>query len=128
MARKTLLNYIKFKIYSINNKMEYQYNNNPNDVIVITNKEKDKYYQNIYNHNNTSILKTNSDILQSKIIDLNNRIDFIKKNCHNYDNCEINSKLQSTINNIDSIIEQINWDIINKAQINESKKNLKNNF
>jgi len=108
--------------------MEYQYNNNDNDVIVITSKEKEKYYQNIYNNNNTSILKTNSDILQSKIIDLNNRIDFIKKNCHNYDNCEINYKLQSTINNIDSIIEQINCDIINKAQINESKKNLKNNF
>ena len=106
--------------------MEYQYNNN-NDVIVITNKEKDKYYQNIYN-NNSYILKKKSDILQSKIIDLNNRIDFIKKNCFNYDNSEINSKLQSTIDSIDSIIEQINYDIINKAQINDSKKIIKNNF
>ncbi len=107
--------------------MEYQYNNNndnDNDVIIIRNKDKDKYYQNIYNHNNSSIFKKNSDVLQSKIIDLNNRIDFIKKNCHSYDNSEINSKLQSTIDNIDSIIEQINWDIINKAQINT----LKNNF
>jgi hypothetical protein len=111
--------------------MEYQFNNNNNnvnDVIVITNKEKDKYYQNIYNHNNSLILKKKSDVLQSKIIDLNNRIDFIKKNCFNYDNSEINSKLQSTIDNIDSIIEQINWDIINKAQINDSKKIIFNNF
>jgi hypothetical protein len=111
--------------------MEYQYNNNNNnvnDVIVISNKEKDKYYQNIYNHNNSSILKKKSDVLQSKIIDLNNRIDFIKKNCFNYDNSEINLKLQSTIDNIDSIIEQINCDIINKAQINDSKKIIFNNF
>ncbi len=121
--------------------MEYQYNNindnnDTNDVIIIANRDKDKdknkYYQNIYNYNNNnpnpSILKKNSDLLQSKIIDLNNRIDFIKKNCFNYDNSEINSKLQSTIDNIDSIIEQINWDIVNRAQINESKKNIKNNF
>ena len=106
--------------------MEYQYNiNNNSDVIIITNKDRDKekYYQDIYNYNNLSILKKKSEILQSKIIDLNNRIDFIKKNCFNYDNNEINSKLQSTIDNIDSIIEQINCDIINKAQINNSKNN-----
>lgn len=105
--------------------MEYQYNysNDNNDIIIINNnKEKDKYYHNIYN-NNLSTLKSNSDELQSKIIDLNNRIDFIKKNCLDYNNNEINSKIQSTINSIDSIIEQINFDIINQALINNSKKN-----
>jgi hypothetical protein len=112
--------------------MEYQTNNNYsnkfyNDVVIINNKE--KYYQNIIEsddiEDNNLKIKNNTKILQLKINELTDRIEFIKKNCLNYNTEQINSKLILTINNIDSIIEQINWDIINNAQLNNYKKIIK---
>lgn len=109
--------------------MEYQINNKKfyNDIVIINNKE--KYYQNIIEsediEDNNFKIKNNTKILQLKITELTDRIEFIKKNSLNYNTEQINSKLIITINNIDSIIEQINWDIINNAQLNSYKKIIK---
>ena len=115
--------------YQINNNYNNNNNNNKfyNDVVIINNK--DKYYQNIIEsddiEDNNIKIKNNTKILQLKINELTERIEFIKKNCLNLNTEEINSKLLSTICNIDSIVEQINWDIINNAQLNNYKKIIK---
>ena len=93
--------------YKINN-----YNSN-NDIIIISNKE--KHYQKSNDYDNYD----NYEVLQSKIIELNNRINFIKNNCKELMPKEdIDKKINSVVENIDLIIEQINFKIINKAQIN----------
>ena len=111
----------------IDTQLNAQSNKFYNDVVIINNKE--KYYQNIIEsddiEDNNLKIKNNTKILQLKINELTDRIEFIKKNCLNYNTEEINSKLLSTICNIDSIVEQINWDIINNAQLNNYKKIIK---
>ncbi len=96
---------------------------NNNDIIIISNKEK------IYQNHNLSILNNNYDnnetyeMLQNKISELNNRIDFIKNNCIGIISEEdISIKINSIVQNIDLVIEQINYKIINKAQIHNYKK------
>lgn len=77
----------------------------------IINKKKYQKYEN-----------NNLDILKNKIEELDKRVNFLKKNLSNCSNLNINSKIMFTINNIDSIIDDINFEIIKNAKINIGKK------
>ena len=100
-------------------------NSNNNDIIIICNK--DKIYQNpnlSEEHNNNY---ETYEMLQAKIIELNNKINFIKYNSIGIMSDEdIYTKINPIMENIDFIIEQINFKIINKAQIFNYKKIIKN--